>query len=190
MMILNRTSDCKLKLDLANQPHGVYLCGVLFVGRQNITRKAVFNHFVIEPEDNDSLDDHRYKPLQTLLIVNRTLNEVRSIQAHSSQTSILLLTAASVLLGLGCSILIILSRKRTESPEAFPMVNFTNPEPRRERAYSYPSTPHERDEADHALSSLELMAAPSPPPLPLSFTPVHSLGYSDSEDRSARECRC
>lgn len=86
--------------------------------------------------------------------------------------------------------MVMLPRKRRESPEAVPTGGFPSPEAHRDRAFSYQSTLHERDEADRALSSLELMVAPSPPMFPLSLTPVRSVGYPPTEARSPREFRC
>ena len=189
-MILNKTSDCQLKLDLRKQSQGTYSCGVIFVTPLNRTRKAVFNHFVIELADGALRGNHQHILMQNASVANLTLNEIRTLRIQSNQTKVALLIAAALLLILACIILLIMTRSKRESAATFPMTTFAPLELRRDRSYSYPSNPHERDAANRTLSSLELMTAPSPPPFPLSFTTASPFTYSGSEGCDQGECDC
>ena len=189
-IILNKTSDCELKLDLMEQRRGTYKCGVIFVTPLNKTRKAVFNHFIIEPADGALRANDQHNPMQNASIANLTLNEIRALRIQSNQTKVTLLIAAALLLILACIILLTMTRSKRESATTFPMTTFAPLESRQDRSYSYPSTSHERDAANRTLSSLELMTAPSPPPFPLSFTTASPFTYSGSEECDQGECSC
>ena len=50
-MFLNKSYDCELVRDLDLQLSGEYKCGVLFLGRNNETSKAIFSHFTVDSTD-------------------------------------------------------------------------------------------------------------------------------------------
>ena len=185
-MFLNSTYDCVLRMNLKTRYTGDYRCGVLFITHKNETVKAIFSHFTIDEDDwNHKVDTHK----ENSPIMENNTGSFHSLHVHLQHNRIIMIafmTSGITLAGLTLMILRTRSKVREQD---FPLTTLNSPGPHQSASYSYPTTPRERNEANHALSSLEFIIAPSPPPLSLSFSPEVPADYS-TDQYNQHDCHC
>ena len=193
-LFLSGLCDCQLHLSLNNEALGVYKCGVLFDDLQSMSNKAVFSHFTIKPEDisNKTTNCTPTNPVSTQINdIDVETSNMRKLTGHNEKLNIILATIVFVLVGL---LLITLSQKRqenvTEQNVVGDMIEMESPEIEESVAYSYPTTPRQRDQANNTLSTMGLMLAPSPPPLAISFPHIIPTDLFKPDRSENSECSC
>ena len=189
-MILNGTFDCELEFNLKQKHEGVYQCGVLFLGKNNQTRKAVFSHFKIEKKDWSSPAPTQKTTIKTPTTFNDSFDENINLRNTIYGERKIHMTIAGLQLVLFTVAILLIAKTLNKRNRTLRSPPYVSPDLHQREPLSYPTTPLDRAQANRTLSSLELMRVPSPPPLSLSFLPTGPLVYSETGECDREDCPC
>ena len=153
---------------------------------QNHSIKAIFSHFVFDKINAAIPNLHQISTDANLTTIDEISVQLRSLQTHAKNIKITNVITLILISVIGC-IFGALFYKTQKEKSADTNLNNITLERRNTNLRSYPTSPRQRHEANQTLSSLELITAPSPPPLSLSFAHAQPLFYQDS-DESEQDC--
>ena len=179
-MVMNKSNNCEIRFNLKYKFEGEFKCGVIFLGPRNQTIKAIFSHFIFTKIAATSLDPSRAFPTLNLSDIRKTSRQVESLQSHAIEIKVTIIILILLISVFGCVLIIFTLMKQTRKKSEIRMKSI-NPDRCTTIPSSYPISPRQRNEANQTLSSLELISAPSPPPLSLSFAHVQPFIYPDSD---------
>ena len=114
LMGMNTTHDCELHFNLQNKYEGEFKCGVIFLGLKNQSNRAIFSHFVFDKINTAPPNTPHETPELNLSTMNKTLEQLRSLQTHAENTKIINIITILVITTIGCIILIMISKKQKE----------------------------------------------------------------------------